>query len=56
MIWIATQVAMIGFSSWLPPFPFALDLASATLPLSPSMRAHLTALPVSAQEARLHRL
>ncbi len=42
MIWIATEVIMIGFDSWLQPFHFCIGLAFAILPLAPSMRAHLS--------------
>jgi hypothetical protein len=42
MIWIATEVIMIGFDSWLQPFHFCIGLAFAALPLSPSMRGHLS--------------
>lgn len=42
MIWISTQVIMIGFDSWLQPFHFCIGLAFAVLPLSPSMRSHLS--------------
>jgi hypothetical protein len=49
MIWIATQVSMIGFSSWLQPFHFAIGVAFITLPLTPSLRAHLTTLTVAPQ-------
>jgi len=42
MIWIATEVIMIGFDSWLQPFHFCIGLAFATLPLAPSMRGYLS--------------
>ena len=41
MIWIATEVVMIGFDSWLQPLHFCVGLAFAVLPLTPSMRSHL---------------
>jgi hypothetical protein len=43
MIWIATEVIMIGFDSWLQPFHFGIGLAFAVLPLTPSMREHFRA-------------
>jgi cytochrome b561 len=49
MIWIATQVSRIGFSSWLQPFHFALGVAFITLALTPSLRTHLAAVPTTAQ-------
>jgi hypothetical protein len=47
MIWIATQVSMIGFNSWLQPFHFALGVAFITLALTPSLRTHLAAVPAA---------
>lgn len=54
MIWIATQVGMIGFNSWLQPFHFALGLAFIILALTPSLRTHLAAVPpvVQAPDSR----
>jgi len=42
MGWIATQVVMIGFGSWLQPLYFGVGLAFAILPATPSMRRHLS--------------
>lgn len=42
MGWIATEVILIGFDSWLQPFHFCIGLAFAVLPLTPSMRSHLS--------------
>lgn len=42
MIWIATEVGMIGFDSWLQPFHFCIGLVFAITPLTPSMRRFLT--------------
>jgi hypothetical protein len=47
--WIATQVGMIGFSSWLQPFHFCLGLAFIALPLTPSLRAHLSVEPTGSK-------
>ena len=42
MTWIATEVIMIGFDSWLQPFHFCIGVAFTILPLAPSMRGHLS--------------
>jgi hypothetical protein len=41
MIWIATEVIMIGFDSWLQPFHFCIGLIISGLPLTSSMRNNL---------------
>lgn len=42
MTWIATEVTMIGFDSWLQPFHFGIGLAFAILALAPPMRRYLS--------------
>jgi hypothetical protein len=44
MIWIVTEVIMIGFDSWLQPFHFCIGLAFAVLPLTLSMRKYFAAV------------
>ena len=41
MIWITTEVIMIGFDSWLQPFHFGIGLAFAILSSTPPMRRYL---------------
>jgi cytochrome b561 len=43
MIWITTQVAMIGGGSWLQPLYFGVGLAILALSLAPSVRRYLSA-------------
>ncbi len=40
IIWIATEVLLIGFDSWLQPLHFAVGAAFVLLSLTPSMRRH----------------
>ncbi|HMA93062.1 MAG TPA: hypothetical protein VKP30_10270, partial [Polyangiaceae bacterium] len=40
MIWIVTEVIVIGLDSWLQPFHFAIGLTFALLPLAPSARGY----------------
>jgi hypothetical protein len=42
MIWIGTQVAMIGLGSWLQPLYFGVGLTFVILPLFSSVRRHLS--------------
>jgi hypothetical protein len=44
MIWIATEVILIGFDSWMQPFHFGIGLAFTTLSITPSMRNYLARL------------
>jgi hypothetical protein len=41
MIWIATQVILIGFDSWLQPLHFAIGLILATVAMTSPMRRYL---------------
>lgn len=41
MIWIGTEVIMIGFDSWLQPFHFIVGLAFVGLSLTAPMRRYL---------------
>jgi hypothetical protein len=45
MIWIATEVIMIGFDSWLQPFHFGIGMAFAILSSMPTMRRYLNRNP-----------